>query len=77
MKIIDELLAYKQGACDRRWEKAQPFTYANEYIELVRVDSSNNWLSPTEMTKRLLFLDTLLSSITDLYNESRSQHDGK
>ena len=28
-------------------------------------------------SERLLFLDTLLSSIADLYNESRSQHDGK
>ena len=28
-------------------------------------------------SERLLFLDILLSSITDLYNESRSQHDGK
>ena len=52
MRIIDELLTYKQGACDRRWEKAQKFSYVNEYIELVRVDSSNNWLSSTEMTKQ-------------------------
>ena len=28
-------------------------------------------------SERLLFLDTLLSSITDLYNESRLQHDDK
>ena len=28
-------------------------------------------------SERLLFLDTLLSSITDLYKESRLQHDDK
>ena len=35
-----------------------------------------NIMALTE-SERWLFLDTLLSCITDLYNESRSQHDGK
>lgn len=52
MSLIEELLEYKKGVCDRRWKKSQKFSYKNGYIDLVSLDSSNKWLSSTEMEKQ-------------------------
>ena len=52
MSLIEELLEYKKGVCDRRWKKSQKISYKNDYIDLVSLDSSNKWLSSTEMEKQ-------------------------
>lgn len=52
MSFVEELLEYKKGVCDRRWKKSQKFSYKNDYIDLISLDSSNKWLSTTEMEKQ-------------------------
>ena len=52
MDIIEELFNYKQGAAKHSWKKLEEFTYENDYISLVSIDSSNKWISSTEMEKQ-------------------------
>ena len=76
MSIIDELMIYKRGECDRRWKKSQQITYRNEYIELVSLDSSNKWLSSTEMEKQWSIVVDKKKDFTSLPNYLFLKEDG-
>lgn len=52
MRIIEELLEYKKGNAGHSWKKLKGFSYDNDYISLVRIDSSNRWVTPIEMEKQ-------------------------
>lgn len=68
MSLIEELLEYKKGICDRRWKKSQKFSYKNDYIELVSLYSSNKWLSSTEMEKQWSIIINKKKEFTSLPN---------
>lgn len=70
MSLVEELLEYKKGTCDRRWKKSQKFSYENDYIELVSLDSSNKWLSSTEMEKQWSIIVDKKKDFTSLPNFS-------
>lgn len=76
MSLIEELLEYKKGTCDRRWKKSQKFSYENDYIELVSLDSSNKWLSSTEMEKQWSIIIEKKKDFTLLPNFSLLKEQG-
>ena len=76
MSLIEELLEYKKGTCDRRWKKSQKFLYENDYIELVSLDSSNKWLSSTEMEKQWSIIIEKKKDFTSLPNFSLLKEQG-
>ena len=76
MSLIEELLEYKKGTCDRRWKKSQKFSYENDYIELVSLDSSNKWLSSTEMEKQWSIIIEKKKDFTSLPNFSLLKEQG-
>ena len=76
MSLIEELLEYKKGTCDRRWKKSQKFSYKNDYIELVSLDSSNKWLSSTEMEKQWSIIIEKKKDFTLLPNFSLLKEQG-
>lgn len=76
MSLIEELLEYKKGTCDRRWKKSQKFLYENDYIELVSLDSSNKWLSSTEMEKQWSIIIDKKKDFTSLPNFSLLKEQG-
>lgn len=45
------LQKHNNGVMDRTWDSKQGFSYTNEYISAVAIDSSNNWVSKDEMIK--------------------------
>ena len=52
-EIINELNKYKMGTTERSWKmKSQSISYSNAYLRVVRIDSSNKWVSVNEMTKQ-------------------------
>lgn len=52
-KIMSRIEPFKIGGADRRWKmKDEEITFENEYIKVVRIDSSNKWISSTEMVKQ-------------------------
>ena len=51
--LVAKINLFKSGSVDRRWKmKNQEFSFDNEYITVVRIDSSNKWISSTEMEKQ-------------------------
>lgn len=51
--IVEIVNSFKSGSADRRWKmKDQELAFDNEYITVIRVDSSNKWVSSTEMEKQ-------------------------
>lgn len=76
MSLIEELLEYKKGTCDRRWKKSQKFSYENNYIELISLDSSNKWLSSTEMEKQWSIIIEKKKDFTSLPNFSLLKEQG-
>ena len=51
--LITKLNAYKIGSTERSWKmKNQELSYENEYIKFIRMDSSNKWISTSEMEKQ-------------------------
>lgn len=76
MSLIEELLEYKKGTCDRRWKKSQKFSYENDYIELVSLDSSNKWLSSIEMEKQWSIIIEKKKDFTLLPNFSLLKEQG-
>lgn len=53
VEMINELNKYKVGTTERSWKmKAQTISYSNTYLKVVRIDSSNKWVSANEMTKQ-------------------------
>lgn len=76
MSLIEELLEYKKGTCDRRWKKSQKFLYENDYIELVSLESSNKWLSSTEMEKQWSIIIDKKKDFTSLPNFSLLKEQG-
>lgn len=51
--IVERINSFKSGSADRRWKmKDQELAFDNEYITVIRVDSSNRWISSTEMEKQ-------------------------
>ena len=76
MSLIEGLLEYKKGTCDRRWKKSQKFLYENDYIELVSLDSSNKWLTSTEMEKQWSIIIDKKKDFTSLPNFSLLKEQG-
>ena len=52
MDIIQSLNQYKQGVADHSWKTSEKIAYENEYITLVSINSSNRWISSSEMQKQ-------------------------
>lgn len=52
-EILNELKKYKIGTTERSWKmKEQTVSYSNSYLKVVRIDSSNKWVSANVMTKQ-------------------------
>lgn len=76
MSIIEELLEYKKGAAGHSWKKLKGFSYNNDYILLVRIDSSNRWVTPTEMEKQWSIIIDKKKDFTSLPNFSLLKEQG-
>lgn len=76
MSIIEELLEYKKGAAGHSWKKLKGFSYNNDYISLVRIDSSNRWVTPTEMEKQWSIIIDKKKDFTSLPNFSLLKKEG-
>ena len=76
--IVARINSYKTGNADRRWKmKNQELVFDNEYITVIRVDSSNKWISSTEMEKQWGIIFKMKKDFTHLpkYKELSSQCD--
>ena len=52
-ELKNELVKYQTGDTQRSWKmKNQSIEYDNEYINVVRIDSSNKWIATNEMIKQ-------------------------
>ena len=76
MSIIEELLEYKKGTAGHSWKKLKGFSYNNDYISLVRIDSSNRWVTPTEMEKQWSIIIEKKKDFTLLPNFSLLKEQG-
>lgn len=55
MNLLEELKRYKNGETERSWmmdSKGGSVSFENEYIKLVRIDTSNKWVGDAEMIKQ-------------------------
>ena len=76
--MIAKINSFKSGNADRRWKmKDQELVFDNEYITVVRVDSSNKWVSSTEMEKQWGIIFIMKKDFTHLpkYKELSSHCD--
>ena len=76
--MIAKINSFKNGNADRRWKmKDQELVFDNEYISVVRVDSSNKWVSSTEMEKQWGIIFVMKKDFTHLpkYKELSSHCD--
>ena len=65
--IVDRINSFKSGSADRRWKmKDQELAFDNEYITVIRVDSSNKWVSSTEMEKQWGIIFEMKKNFTHL-----------
>ena len=76
MRIIEELLEYKKGNAGHSWKKLKGFSYDNDYISLVRIDSSNRWVTPIEMEKQWSIIIDKKKDFTLLPNFSLLNKEG-
>ena len=77
-EMIAKINSFKSGNADRRWKmKDQELVFDNEYITVVRVDSSNKWVSSTEMEKQWGIIFEMKKDFTHLpkYKELASHCD--
>lgn len=77
-EMIAKINSFKSGNADRRWKmKDQELVFDNEYITVVRVDSSNKWVSSTEMEKQWGIIFIMKKDFTHLpkYKELSSHCD--
>lgn len=77
-EMIAKINSFKSGNADRRWKmKEQELVFDNEYITVVRVDSSNKWVSSTEMEKQWGIIFNMKKDFTHLpkYKELSSYCD--
>ncbi|MGX3045503.1 hypothetical protein [Helicobacter sp. T3_23-1056] len=52
LEQLESMIAnYDSGTMDRTWDSRQDFSYANEYIIVVAIDSSNKWIEENQMAK--------------------------
>ena len=76
--IVERINSFKNGSADRRWKmKDQELAFDNEYITVIRVDSSNKWVSSTEMEKQWGIIFEMKKDFTHLtkYKELASHCD--
>ena len=51
--LINKLDTYKIGQTEKSWKmQNQQINYSNQYITVIRIDSSNKWLPNLEMEKQ-------------------------
>ena len=51
--LASALDSFKAGSTDKSWRMDRTaIRFENEFIRLVRIDSSNHWISATEMEKQ-------------------------
>ena len=77
-ELITKLNSYKIGSTERSWKmKNQELSYVNDYITFVRMDSSNKWISTSEMEKQWGIIFELKNSFLHLatYRELASKYD--
>lgn len=51
-ELVQEVLGFKNGTTDRSWNMKPTFSFENDYIRLVRIDSSNKWINTNDMIKQ-------------------------
>ena len=76
--LVAKINSFKNGNADRRWKmKNQELIFDNEYITVIRVDSSNKWISSTEMEKQWGIIFEMKKDFTFLpkYKELTSRCD--
>ena len=76
--IVTRINSYKNGNTNRSWKmRNQELVFDNEYITVVRVDSSNKWVSSTEMEKQWGIIFKMKKDFTHLpkYKEISSRCD--
>ena len=77
-ELITKLNSYKIGSTERSWKmKNQELSYSNDYITFVRMDSSNKWISTSEMEKQWGIIFEMKKDFTHLpkYKELASHCD--
>lgn len=74
--ILEDLLAYKTGVAEHSWKKLQGFIYENDYISVVSIDSSNRWISSTEMEKQWSIIIDKKKEFSSLPNFSLLSREG-
>ena len=53
LELIKKLDSYKTGQTKKSWMmQKQQVNYSNQYITVIRIDSSNKWLPSMEMEKQ-------------------------
>ena len=76
--LIAKLNTYKIGSTERSWKmRNQELSYSNEYIKFIRMDSSNKWISTSEMEKQWGIIFEMRTNFTQLstYRELASKYD--
>ena len=77
-ELITKLNTYKIGSTERAWKmKNQELSYENEYIKFIRMDSSNKWISTSEMEKQWGIIFEMKTNFSGLstYRELSSKYD--
>ena len=65
LQISSRLDSYKNGETGRGWKMdSEIIGYENDYLKIVRVDSSNRWISSAEMEKQWGIIVDLKRDIT-------------
>ena len=67
MDILTKLKQFQIGNCEKGYVK-MPYEYENEYLRVVRVDSSNKWLSDKKMAKQWSIVCEIKKDYTNLVN---------
>ncbi len=71
MDLLEELKKYKTGETERSWmmqSKADSVFFENDYIKLVRIDTSNKWVGGAEMIKQWSIIYHQKKAFTHLPN---------
>ena len=60
---------FKKGETERCFLRVKDFiTYSNDYIKVIRIDSSNKWVSENKMAKMWSIIFELKKNFTSLTN---------